>query len=249
MRWLSLSAFALCLQLAPEPPAADAAESQASIKEAHRLSDKGLREYEAGEYRKAIEDFEAAYRIYPAATLIFDIAQARRLMGDCETAASEYRRFLQLDPKAPEGPRARELAQEMERCVSAAAVPPPLAKEVDRVPDLSKPTPAEADVPAPADSADSARIDAEPPAQSSGPVPAWVAPLTAGAGLVLTGAGALVDRAAHSDFESVRSSGCAPQCDASVVHGIQRREEAGVALIAAGGAAILAAIALYLWDL
>jgi hypothetical protein len=89
---------------------------------AERLFEEGRRLYEAGDYAQAVARFEAAYQLFPAPIIVFDIAQAHRLRGDCAGARRAYARFRQLAPDAPE----RELADEhhdalVARCPGPAA--------------------------------------------------------------------------------------------------------------------------------
>lgn len=60
--------------------------------------DAGLREYEGGNYERAIKEFEAAYRIDPDPDLLLAWAQAERLAGKCAAAVPRYRRYLESKP-------------------------------------------------------------------------------------------------------------------------------------------------------
>ncbi|MDQ3366779.1 MAG: hypothetical protein M3680_15245 [Myxococcota bacterium] len=109
---------------------------------ARKLAEHGREMHEKGEYARAIVAFKEAYVMAPSPALLFNLAQAYRLQGNCDDAALMYRRYLAADPS----PEARELAgghlQSVERCVakrsldlqsddSAAylAVPPPPGPE------------------------------------------------------------------------------------------------------------------------
>lgn len=105
---------------------------------ARELAEKGRAFHDAGEYMKAVAAFKEAYVLAPSPGLLFNIAQAYRLAGDCDDAAWMYRRFLDSNP----GEASRTLAEQhlasVEKCghggllvvtppVIDAAVPQPQA--------------------------------------------------------------------------------------------------------------------------
>jgi hypothetical protein len=67
-------------------------------KEAQLRLDAGLREYQDGNYDRAIKEFEAAYGIDPDPDLLLAWAQAERLAGKCKAAVPRYRRYLDSKP-------------------------------------------------------------------------------------------------------------------------------------------------------
>jgi hypothetical protein len=103
--------------------------AETPVREARHLYEAGLQSYRAGNYDDAIAKLEASYRLVPVAGLLYDLAQAHRLKGDCAGARSFYRRFLDQVPTGPVEPLARSHLGEMERCVAAAA-PAPAAPPV-----------------------------------------------------------------------------------------------------------------------
>jgi tetratricopeptide (TPR) repeat protein len=83
----------------PEPaPSAAPAESRNHAK---RLFEIGQARYDLGEYDEAIAAFREAYEISSAPALLYNIAQAHRLKGDCPRALQVYRHFVRLDPSSP----------------------------------------------------------------------------------------------------------------------------------------------------
>ena len=54
----------------------------------------GLRNYKMADYAAAIREFKRAYELSPAPELLFNIGQAYRLGGDCDTALRLYRNYL-----------------------------------------------------------------------------------------------------------------------------------------------------------
>src|SRR5438552_2518618 len=69
---------------------------------ARKLVDHGRALHDKGDYARAIEMFKEAYVLAPSPGLLFNLAQAYRLMGNCDDAALMYHRYLDTQP-APEG--------------------------------------------------------------------------------------------------------------------------------------------------
>src|SRR4029079_3589823 len=74
-------------------PAADDAET---------LFREGLEAYDAKQYARAIEAFEAAHKVSPLPEIQYDIAMARRAIGDCRGAADGFDAFIAA--ASPEDP-------------------------------------------------------------------------------------------------------------------------------------------------
>jgi tetratricopeptide (TPR) repeat protein len=60
--------------------------------------ERGLQHYQDGEFELAIDEFSAGYELDPQPELLFALAQAERLSGDCASASVYYREFLDTDP-------------------------------------------------------------------------------------------------------------------------------------------------------
>jgi tetratricopeptide (TPR) repeat protein len=138
------------------PKKADGAATKEAAREEWR---QGNAAYNLGHYDEAIQRFEAAYKLVPDATFLFNIAQSYRMSGQPEKAIDRYRAFLRT---ATEEDTNREIAkkwveelkQEMERKAEAkreVAAPPFAAAPVEAsaAPAAAPSAPAEAP-PAPA---------------------------------------------------------------------------------------------------
>jgi len=66
------------------------------------LYERGIAEYQAGEFAAAIRSFEAAYELQPSSQLLFNLAQVHRQRGDVRGALRYYHRYLERasDPAA-----------------------------------------------------------------------------------------------------------------------------------------------------
>ena len=93
---------------------------------ARTLAQQGREFHDKGDYVSAIAAFKEAYVIAPSPALLFNLAQAYRLQGNCEDAAMMYRRYLGTGPD-PDG---RLLAEShlntVERCVSKRSMNIPM---------------------------------------------------------------------------------------------------------------------------
>lgn len=121
-----------------EAPDPQAGEPNSVNPEARRLFEDGKQQLQAGDYAQAIRSFQGAYDLAPVPGLLYILAQAHRLSGDCAAALSFYRRYL---PVAPPEQRLRAKTEariaDMERCLAVnrpaappAVVPPPATAPV-----------------------------------------------------------------------------------------------------------------------
>lgn len=84
---------------------------------ARALAQKGRAAHDDGDYPRAIAALKEAYVIAPAPGLLFNLAQAYRLQGNCDDAALMYRRFLATSPEAAGRELARQHLATVERCI------------------------------------------------------------------------------------------------------------------------------------
>jgi len=87
---------------------------------ARALSDQALRQYQQGEYDAAIESFMGAFALSNNPGLLFNVAQAYRLKGDCEHARDYYQRYLSAVPETPLKPSLERRLTEMEVCLKSS---------------------------------------------------------------------------------------------------------------------------------
>jgi tetratricopeptide (TPR) repeat protein len=111
---LSLLTAAVVLFVAPAARAQAAEPSSPS--DARTEYERALSLYQRGQYAEAILPLRRAYELYPSPELLYDLAQAERLAGDCEGALASYRDFLATEPSEPLRSRASSKLDEMERC-------------------------------------------------------------------------------------------------------------------------------------
>ncbi len=100
------------------------AQNESMEERARRLSDEGLADFNQGRYREAVRAFEESFELRPLPLLLFNVAQAHRLAGDCALARDAYRRYVDENPRAGNRKLAEAFLLDMEKCASAA---PPVA--------------------------------------------------------------------------------------------------------------------------
>jgi tetratricopeptide (TPR) repeat protein len=112
------SVIALAAVLAAAAPAyADNALRPEMIpNKARELAEKGRRHHQAGDYSAAVSAFKEAYVLAPSPGLLFNIAQAYRLGGNCDEAAWMYRRFLDTNPLGKQRDIAQTQLSTVEKC-------------------------------------------------------------------------------------------------------------------------------------
>jgi tetratricopeptide (TPR) repeat protein len=153
---------------AAEPPPAEADAPERMVDpEARRLFESGLRYFNVGNYAAAIQDFEAAYHRSPVPGLLYNLAQAHRLAGECAPALVLYRRYLASNPAGKNRERTDVRISEMEACVAASR------SKADAPDEEASAGPAERAVSAPS-------LRAAPPAAVVNPAPIAPAPPTSG---------------------------------------------------------------------
>jgi tetratricopeptide (TPR) repeat protein len=99
---------------AQEPPAA---ADTAQERKAKELYEQGNTHYDLAEYDQAIDLFKQAYALSRRPTLLYNIAQAYRLKGDCEQALQVYKNYLRVDPSSQLRAKVESRIAEMETCV------------------------------------------------------------------------------------------------------------------------------------
>lgn len=106
------------------------AETPSPAAAAREQLELGLREYAVGKWADAIAAFRKGYEIDPRPELLYALAQAERMSGDCASAVATYRAFLRTGPPPVQADPARENLRRCEAQLAAApppAIPPPPA--------------------------------------------------------------------------------------------------------------------------
>ena len=129
------AALTLAVMLAAPSAFADNALRPEQIPaKAKELATRGRVYHDAGDYSMAIAAFKEAYVLAPSPGLLFNIAQAYRLAGNCDEAAWMYRRYLDTNPTGTNRELAEQHLSTVEKCGSGglrmAVIQPKAAPKV-----------------------------------------------------------------------------------------------------------------------
>ena len=119
---MKIHALTLAAVLASALPVANVAHADNALRpekvpnKARELAEKGRKHHQAGDYSAAVSAFKEAYVLAPSPGLLFNIAQAYRLDGNCDEAAWMYRRFLDTDPRGTQRQLAETHLSAVEKC-------------------------------------------------------------------------------------------------------------------------------------
>ncbi|CAN5879150.1 hypothetical protein BH11MYX3_BH11MYX3_46280 [soil metagenome] len=115
--------FVAALAVAPVPAwAQEPAPPEVVPAKARALAEKGRAFHDAGDYGNAIIAFKEAYVMAPSPGLLFNLAQAYRLQGNCDDAAMMYRRYIATGPSIEGRTIAQGHLDTVERCAHNAAL-------------------------------------------------------------------------------------------------------------------------------
>jgi tetratricopeptide (TPR) repeat protein len=117
-------AFARGDEGAPAPAAASSpAGGEAGVEpSAQAHIDAGVKAYQEGRFRDAVESFKEADRLAPSARLSFNIAKVYERMGDNRSALAAYRDYLRRLPAADNEAEVSQRVAELERALAAIGV-------------------------------------------------------------------------------------------------------------------------------
>ncbi|HEY2731518.1 MAG TPA: tetratricopeptide repeat protein [Polyangia bacterium] len=122
-------------------------------KQARALYDRAEKSFDLGKFGDALADYQSAYEAKPLPGFLFNIAQCYRNMGKFERARFFFRRYLALEPHAPNRWRVEELIAEMSKQLETQAAAPPAPavepKPVEAPPVVTPLAPARAAAPPP----------------------------------------------------------------------------------------------------
>jgi hypothetical protein len=158
----------------------------------------GMAHFQLEEWDKAIVEWENGFRIKPVPQFLYNIAQAYRLSKQYEKAQSFYKKYLNMDPKAPNKTEVERhlatLGKLIDQQKAASTAPPtqPIATDTGKPtpkviePPKPKPEPAKPVVATAKPVAEPARPVAEPAKPAPEPVKPVVQPEPAHADASLT---------------------------------------------------------------
>ncbi len=121
------------------PAQADDSSGGAGAARAKVRFELGRSHYRLGEYEQAIHEFEEGYKLSPQPLFLYNIAQSARRIGQLPKALEFYRKFLAIDPKAPERREVEQHIAEIEEAIKATPPPVPPPQIVEPPPPSAAP--------------------------------------------------------------------------------------------------------------
>ncbi|MCC6746758.1 MAG: tetratricopeptide repeat protein [Deltaproteobacteria bacterium] len=109
--------FAAALQLVAHV-ALGAEPDLATMERAKALFKQAEAHYGLGEFRRALELYQQAYRTLPMAAFQFNMGQCHRQLGDHRQAVFHYRQFLARAPGSPQREKVLELIEVSEKALA-----------------------------------------------------------------------------------------------------------------------------------
>jgi tetratricopeptide (TPR) repeat protein len=191
--------------------------------------------FDLQEYAQAEADLKEAYRLEPKPDILYALAQAQRMNGECDKAIVSYQNYLRSNPRADQAKLATE---NIERCKAELAAKPTPTPSPE-----PKPTPAPTPPPKPAPT------PAAPATHTVGV--AWSANLAGhvlvGGGLVAAVGGTLLALHGQHAIDDINSAmfydDFVTRSKAASTANTERI--AGIATAGLGGALIVTGIAIY----
>jgi tetratricopeptide (TPR) repeat protein len=95
------------------------AEDKAT-RDAHRHYDKAEKLFALGRFDQALDEYEAAYEAKPLPGFLCNLGQCHRNLGDYDAAIFSFRKYLELDPDAPNQDEVDRLIADLEAKKEAA---------------------------------------------------------------------------------------------------------------------------------
>jgi len=88
--------------------------------EAKRHADACVKAYDLAEYQRAVDECKAAYEAFPAPLLLYSLGQAYRKLGDTRKALEFYRKYLAKAPNGSQHKAAEDQIRQLAPIVEAA---------------------------------------------------------------------------------------------------------------------------------
>lgn len=101
-----------------------AGASSGSIDSAKKQMERGQELYMQKKYAEAAEAFAAAYAIQPYAAFIYNEAVCHQKLGHNQKALDLFRKYLSVDPSAPDADKVRNRIQRIEEAMAPPTPPP-----------------------------------------------------------------------------------------------------------------------------
>lgn len=118
-RWRLILALVAILPLAFDARPADAQSRKQRLVQAKKHYKRGKAAFELGQFQKALQSYEEAYRIAALPGLLFNIGQCYRNIGELEKASFSFKLYLRKLPNARNRVAVERLLAELDQQMAA----------------------------------------------------------------------------------------------------------------------------------
>jgi len=85
-----------------------------ATRSAQRHYDRGEQLFALGKFSEALDEYQKAFKAKPLPGFLFNIGQCHRNLGDYEAAVFSFKKYLKLEPDAPDRAKVEKLIEELE---------------------------------------------------------------------------------------------------------------------------------------
>ena len=216
------------------------ADNKKIAREAYQRATK---QYNLGEYQRALEAFTEAYNAVPDPSLLFNLGQCQRQLGAKQKAVTLYKSYLREASSPPNGDEVRRIIAGLEEAIEkdrvAAAVPP--NGPMQNTPPTADPPAGRSESPAPEVAPTKVAVAAS--VQRSGRTKVAAGAGVAALGVVALVAGAALEGIAKKSADQLTADGRADRpFDPAAFDRGKTLDRSGIALLAVGGVAAVVGI-------
>jgi tetratricopeptide (TPR) repeat protein len=104
--------LALCSSAMAVPRVAHADDP--AMRSARRHYDRGEKLFALGKFSEALDEYQRAFDAKPVPEFLFNIGQCHRNLGDYDAAIFSFKKYLKLEPDAPNREKVEKLIDELE---------------------------------------------------------------------------------------------------------------------------------------
>src|SRR5262245_8481114 len=104
----------LMVSLAIAVPARTARADDPATRSARRHFERGEKLFALGKFDEALEEYQTAFDAKPLPGFLYNIGQCYRNLGDYDQAIFSFKKYLKLEPEAPNKEAVERLIEELE---------------------------------------------------------------------------------------------------------------------------------------
>lgn len=118
--WLLVASTGLGTAVAA--PSDSSKRTVTNVDSIRRFMEKGQSLFVAGQYQRAAEVFETGYELHPYSAFLFNAGVALEKSGKLTEAIDHFKKYLEVDPKAPDAPDVTKRIAKVEQALKDQAL-------------------------------------------------------------------------------------------------------------------------------